>query len=193
MFRGVLILSLVLGVSVLSQPLLHAGLVTGLGKLSRLTAKELKGSSWSIAGIMKTKIKNIGKTEGPMRGDLFFGPQDVSFESEDVTLADHQFLLVLDDGESRMWMSGNYSVPAFLKKPVLSPDPGTFQDELKVFIQETTPGVEVEVVRVRLDAVAKRKDRGDKIRIKLKTQFLVDDGEILKGFFTYKGKGSRAP
>ena len=109
-----------------------------------------------------------------------------------MTLAGHQFLLVLDDGENEMWMSGNYSVPGFLKKPVLSPDPEVFQDELEAFIQETNPDVvEVEVLGFRLDAVAKRKQSGDKIKIRLKTQFLVHDGETLRGFFRYKGKGSR--
>jgi len=195
MTAAVLVLSLFVSVG-LADSSAHAGPIWDIqdtiDAFERNLRKsvDVRGTSWSTSGRLKLKRKRLGSTHRFAPADLFFGPQEVVFDSDHILLADGEFLLVLDDGETSLPAFGRYKQKFVNRPPKLFLKTGLSVEALLLFLGEPETAEELHLKRVKIRVRKRLRQKQVLLKIKLKVKFLV--GPAGKAVLSYRGEGPRA-
>ncbi len=144
----------------------------------------IPGSSWYTSGKATAKIKGEGSIKGPMWPEIYFGPQG--------GLGQNQFLVVLDDGQDEVYVTGTYS----LKKGKLknmNANKASFADSFEDIFDKYAGGyidVDITVQSIKIKSKSKSKNGNESIKFKFSSKFIASAlGQHLKCKMGVKSAG----
>jgi len=153
---------------------------------------DIAGSSWFTDGKLKQLAKGVDPASGPASLDLFFGPQTIFVQSDEIVLGPDEFAAVDDFEDDYLIFWGTYAANKKGKPKIrLFGDSRLSRQYERLFDENVVDQVPIDKIKIKAKPKNKNGVESIKVTFKIVMRIITHDRRFAKVTQRYKATGGR--